>query len=165
MRTNPIADDDLAAVCVDALTATTTPPAIDAGGPDVVPRRAFIELAAAALSRQPRARRVPPWLAKVGATALRPLHPRIAQFAQFAQFVAAISTTELIAPVRGNTTLADAFARAVTDRRRDHAARSRSEAIDPVDALQRAHDPARSTSARTRSTRSAATTGRSRRVH
>ncbi|MBL8625071.1 MAG: NAD(P)H-binding protein [Myxococcales bacterium] len=108
-RTNPIGDDDLAAVCAEAIAHADPRLAIAAGGPDVLPRRAFVELAAAALGRPARTRAVPPWLARAGATVLRPLHPRVGQFAQF---LATIATTDLIAPARGAARLADAFAAA-----------------------------------------------------
>lgn len=108
-RTNPIADADLAAVCLEAVESTEPALAIAAGGPDVLPRRALIELAGAALGRPVRARRVPPWLARAGAAAVRVVHPRLGQFASFA---AAISTTDLVAPARGARRLTDAFAAA-----------------------------------------------------
>jgi uncharacterized protein YbjT (DUF2867 family) len=108
-RTNPIADDDLADVCLEAIASRDPALSIDAGGPDVITRRHIGELAFAALGRPPRFRTVPPWLARVGAGALRPVHPRIAQFASF---VAAISTRDLVAPALGHSRLADAFAAA-----------------------------------------------------
>ena len=108
-RTNPIADDDLADVCVEALVRSEPALHVDAGGPDVLTRRSIGELAFAALGRPARFRRVPAWLATAGATLLRPVHPRIAQFAAF---VAAISTQDLIAPALGASRLGDAFAHA-----------------------------------------------------
>jgi uncharacterized protein YbjT (DUF2867 family) len=110
-RTNPIGDDDLAAVCVEAIAAEARALAIDAGGPDVVTRHAIGEMAFAAAGTPPRFRRVPPWLGRLGAAFLRPLHPRIGQFAAF---IAAISTMDLVAPMRGRERLADAFSRAAT---------------------------------------------------
>src|SRR5262249_33993960 len=108
-RTNPIADDDLADVCLEAIAARAPSLMLDAGGPDVVTRHHLGEMAFAALGEPPRFRTLPPWLARLGAAALRPLHPRIAQFAAF---VAAISTQDLIAPVLGHTRLVRAFATA-----------------------------------------------------
>ena len=108
-RTNPIADDDLAGVCVDALTAPEPALEVAAGGDEILTRHRIGELAFAALGRAPRFRRVPPWLARTGAALLRPLHPRIAQVAACR---AAISVTDLVAPARGRARLADAFATA-----------------------------------------------------
>jgi uncharacterized protein YbjT (DUF2867 family) len=108
-RTNPIGDDDLAALCMGAITSGEPALTVDAGGPDVVTRHAIAEMAFAAAGTPPRFRRVPPWLGRVGAACLRPLHPRVGQFAAF---IAAISTTDLVAPARGRERLTDAFARA-----------------------------------------------------
>ncbi len=105
-RTNPIADDDLAAACLDAIDAGDPALALDCGGPDIITRHELVELAFAAAGQPPRFRRVPPWVARAGAATLRVLHPRIGQFAKF---IAAISTRDLIAPARGKRRLADAF--------------------------------------------------------
>lgn len=109
VRSNPIADDDLADACVTAIGAADPRLALAVGGPEVLPRRAFVELAAAALGRPPRIRHVPPVVARLGAACARPLHPRLGQLGQF---VTAIATTELIAPAHGTRRLADAFAAA-----------------------------------------------------
>ncbi|MBZ0234619.1 MAG: NAD(P)H-binding protein, partial [Deltaproteobacteria bacterium] len=61
-RTNPIGDDDLAAVCLAAIESDEPALAVDAGGPDVVTRHAIAEMAFAAARTEPRYRRVPPWL-------------------------------------------------------------------------------------------------------
>jgi uncharacterized protein YbjT (DUF2867 family) len=108
-RTNPIGDDDLAAVCMGAIASDERALAVDAGGPDVVTRHAIAEMAFAAAGTKPRFRRVPPWLGRLGAAVLRPIHPRIGQFAAF---IAAISTLDLVAPAHGQDRLTDAFARA-----------------------------------------------------
>ncbi|HVV85712.1 MAG TPA: NAD(P)H-binding protein, partial [Kofleriaceae bacterium] len=108
-RTNPIGDDDLAGVCLEAIASAEPALAIDVGGPEVLPRRALVELAGAALGRTITVRRVPPWLARAGSAGLRLVHPRMGQFARF---VAAISTLDLVAPARGTARLADAFAAA-----------------------------------------------------
>lgn len=105
-RTNPIADDDLADVCLEAVDARDPAMTIDVGGPEVLPRRAFAELAGAALGRSVKARRVPAWLARAGGAGLRLVHPRMGQFARF---IATIATTDLVAPARGTQRLADAF--------------------------------------------------------
>lgn len=110
-RTNPIGDGDLAAICAAAIDADERALVIDAGGPDVVTRHDIAELAFAAAGTRPRYRRVPPWLARLGASLLRPVHPRIGQFAAF---IAAISTMDLVAPAHGRDRLTEAFTRAAT---------------------------------------------------
>jgi uncharacterized protein YbjT (DUF2867 family) len=109
VRTNPIGDDDLAAACLEAIDAADPALELAVGGPEVLTRRRIGELAFAAIGRPPRFRRIPPGLARAGTAMLRLLHPRLGQFARF---VAAISTTELVAPARGSERLADAFAAA-----------------------------------------------------
>lgn len=106
-RTNPIADQDLAALCLDAALAAEPALEIAAGGPDVMTRRELAELAFAALGRPPRIRRIPTWLVRAGALALRPIHPRMSQFAGF---MAALADHDAIAPVRGHRRLAEHFA-------------------------------------------------------
>lgn len=108
-RTNPIGDDDLADICMDAIASEKPMLTIDAGGPDVVTRHEIAEMAFAAAGTEPRFRRVPPWLARLGSAFLRPLYPRIGQFAAF---IATISTSDLIAPGHGRERLTDAFKRA-----------------------------------------------------
>jgi len=106
-RTNPIADDDLAAICVDAALSDEPRLEIAAGGPDVVSRRVIGELAFAALGARARFRRIPAWLARGGAALLRPLHPRMAQVAAF---VTALGAHDIVAPSLGRRRLADHFA-------------------------------------------------------
>jgi uncharacterized protein YbjT (DUF2867 family) len=106
-RSNPIADEDLAAVCVDAALADEPALEIAAGGPDVLTRRELAALAFAALGAPARFRRIPTWLVRAGAVALRPLHPRMSQFAAF---MAALARHDAVAPIRGQRRLADHFA-------------------------------------------------------
>jgi uncharacterized protein YbjT (DUF2867 family) len=104
--TNPIADADLAAVCLEALAAKDRALEIDCGGPEVLSRRAIGELAFAAAGRPVRFRAVPAPLLRLAGALGRPFHPRISQFVSF---LAAISTRDLVAPGRGTRRLADAF--------------------------------------------------------
>ena len=106
-RSNPIADDDLADVCVDALADGDPRLEIAAGGPDVLTRRAIGQLAFAALGAPPRFRHVPVGVARIGAALLRPFHPRLAQLTAF---VAGLGAHDVVAPVRGRRRLADHFA-------------------------------------------------------
>jgi uncharacterized protein YbjT (DUF2867 family) len=105
-RTNPIADEDLAEVCVTALESEDPALAIDCGGPEILTRRQMAESAFAALGRPPRVRSMPALPIKIAAFLGRPFHPRITQFLQF---LATISTRDLIAPAHGAHRLAEAF--------------------------------------------------------
>lgn len=107
VRTNPIADQDLADLCDAALASSERVLEIDCGGPEVLTRRAIGELAFAAAGRAPRFLPTPAVLMRAAALIGRPLHPRIAQFAAF---LAAISAVDLVAPVNGTQRLAGAFA-------------------------------------------------------
>lgn len=107
VRTNPIADDDLAALCLDALAAPAG--VVEVGGPEVVERRQLVELAAAALGRRVEVQRVPASLARAGSGLARLFHPRLGQLGAF---VTALATQDLVAPARGTLRLADAFAAA-----------------------------------------------------
>ena len=103
---NPIADDDLAEVCAEALASPEPALELPCGGPEVLSRRRIAELAFAAAGRPPRFRGVPGWLMRGAMWVGRPFHPRITQFLSF---IAAISTQDLIAPPRGRRRLEDAF--------------------------------------------------------
>ncbi|HEY8141448.1 MAG TPA: NAD(P)H-binding protein [Kofleriaceae bacterium] len=118
VRTNPIADEDLADLCDAALESSDPALEIACGGPEVLTRRAIGELAFAATGRAPRFIPMPALLMRAAALIGRPLHPRIAQFAAF---LAHISTVELIAPLHGTRFLAGAF----TDRARSLGAPAR----------------------------------------
>jgi len=104
--TNPIGDDDLATVCVDALASDDPALAVSCGGPEVLTRRRIAELAFAAIGAPPRIRRLPAGVVRAAAWLGRPFHPRITQFMAF---LAAISTQDLIAPAHGRRRLEDAF--------------------------------------------------------
>lgn len=106
-RTNPIADDDLARVCVDAIASGDGALELDCGGPDILTRREIAEAAFTALGQPPRTRNLPAGLVRFAMTLGRPFHPRITQFMKF---IAAISTRDLVAPAHGRRRLADAFA-------------------------------------------------------
>jgi uncharacterized protein YbjT (DUF2867 family) len=106
-RTNPIADDDLAEVCLDAIVADDPRLEVAAGGPDVITRREIGELAFAALGKRPRFRYIPPWLARAGAWMLRPVHPRMSQVASF---ITALGAHDIVAPAVGTRRLAEHFA-------------------------------------------------------
>jgi len=105
-RTNPIADEDLAKVCVEAVRSPDRRLEVSAGGPDVITRREIGDLAFAALGRTPKYRYVPVWLARTGAMFLRPIHPRMSQVVSF---IAALCAHDLVAPAVGTHRLSDDF--------------------------------------------------------
>ena len=80
-KTNPIADSDLARLCVAALTE---PPAErSVGGPEIFTRRRIAELAFEALGKPPRFAELPNWLVRVLAALTWPLSPRVAELTRF----------------------------------------------------------------------------------
>jgi uncharacterized protein YbjT (DUF2867 family) len=115
VRTNPIADDDLAAVAVAQLCAAA--PFVDRelplGGPEIMTRRRMVELAFEALGRKPRLLAMPALLGRLLAFFVRPLSPRISDFLRFA---VALGEDDLIAPVRGARPLLASYEEAVARR-------------------------------------------------
>lgn len=106
-RTNPICEHDLGEIVVDVALGGDGPREVSAGGPDIMSRREIMELVAAQVNRRVRVIGMPVWLGRVGAFALRGLHPRIGQFAQFA---VGLARNDVIAPSLGTTRLADYLA-------------------------------------------------------
>jgi uncharacterized protein YbjT (DUF2867 family) len=104
-KSNPIHEADLAGACLDALEGTETE--VEVGGPETLTRRQEVELAFAALGREPRTRPVPPWAGRATASLLRPFDRR--RSATLA-FLAAINTMDMVAPPYGERRLADYFA-------------------------------------------------------
>jgi uncharacterized protein YbjT (DUF2867 family) len=105
-RSNPIHDDDLAAIAADAVLGGVPKGAHDVGGPEVLTRCKRSELAAAA-GRPGAVRRVPRVVARLASLALRPVHPRVAALMAF---FAALDAQDVIVEPRGTRTLADDFA-------------------------------------------------------
>jgi uncharacterized protein YbjT (DUF2867 family) len=103
-RTNPIHDDDLAAVCAAAVDGDATE--IAAGGPEVLTRRQMAELAFAAVGRPPRLLPLPSWLMRAAAFAMYPFLPRVADLMAFFN---AIGGVDLVAPAHGTRTLGAYF--------------------------------------------------------
>ncbi len=100
-RTNPIATEDLAEVCADAVEDPGFGERA-VGGPDVVTRRDIADLARAAAGRSAASFRVPAGLARFGAWGLRWLHPRLAESIEF---FARVGTVDGIAPAHGRRSL------------------------------------------------------------
>lgn len=103
-RSNPIHPDDLAAACVDVLEQG--PAEIEAGGPEVLSRRAMLELAFAAVGRRPRIVGVPPAIMRLQGRLLAPIHPRLGELVEF---LVAVSTHDGIAAGVGQQRLGDWF--------------------------------------------------------
>ena len=109
VRTNPIAESDLAAVLADQATADLAPGSvhtIEVGGPEVLTRRQIAEAAFTAIGTRPRILPIPTGAMRIGAGALRPVHPRIAALTSF---FAWLHDHDGIAPAVGTTTLSETF--------------------------------------------------------
>jgi uncharacterized protein YbjT (DUF2867 family) len=103
-RTNPICEHDLAEIVVDVALGGDGPRELSAGGPDVMSRREIMALVAAGANRRVRIAGLPLWVGRIGALALRCVHPRMGQFAQFA---VGLAQNDVIAPSLGTTRLVD----------------------------------------------------------
>jgi uncharacterized protein YbjT (DUF2867 family) len=103
-RSNPIADADLARICVEALDG----PALDrtVGGPDVLSRREIIELAFAAVERPTKISTASPGLFGFAGRVVGLFVPRMGELVPFVVY---ISTRDMVAPIAGQLRLVDAF--------------------------------------------------------
>ncbi len=99
-RTNPIHEMDVAELCVEALHRAERE--IHAGGPEVFTRRQIVELAFDVLGARPRVLSVPPVAFRAVAAVARPLDRRLSEMLRFAVVA---STTDVVAPVRGDRRL------------------------------------------------------------
>lgn len=104
-RTNPIADEDVAAAAVDALRDQPREELI--GGPEILTRERIAEMACEAAGVEPRIRHVPLWLARTVAALRRPYQRRIAESLRFN---AMVSEIDWLAPEVGERRLEDHFA-------------------------------------------------------
>lgn len=102
-RTNPIDERDLTDVVVDAALGGG-PREVAAGGPQVMTRREIYEHVAVLAQRRVRIVGTPRWIARIGATLLRLIHPR---FSQFTEFACGLARHDVIAPVLGTRRFAD----------------------------------------------------------
>lgn len=105
-RSNPIHDEDLAAVCA-GLVARDDDAVVELGGPEALTRREMLELAFAALGKPPRIMSIPPWSVGAIATLARPFAPRVAELMAFA---GAMFTNDVVAPSVGTRRLGDYYA-------------------------------------------------------
>jgi uncharacterized protein YbjT (DUF2867 family) len=104
-RSNPIADEDLAALAADVVMGGRDGD-VPCGGPDVLSRRDISELAFQLVGKKPRYWKMPAGLLRAGSVLARPFWPRMAGMARF---FADISTNDLIVPVVGKRRLEDHF--------------------------------------------------------
>lgn len=103
-ETNPIHPRDVAEQLVAHLT--DGPRFVDAGGPEVMTRRAIAELPFRVLKKSPTIVSVPPAVLRAQSAMLRYLHPRVSDLMEF---VAAVSTSRGVAPTVGKERLEDWF--------------------------------------------------------
>ena len=106
-KTNPIDDAELASACIDAFDGDETE--IELGGPEVLTRREIVDEAFRANGRPTKVVPLPAAVARLMGYAMWPISPRMAQLTQF---IAAVSTTDVVAPARGSVRLAEYFASA-----------------------------------------------------
>lgn len=107
VRTNPIADVDLAALCVAELDNPESSER-SVGGPDTFTRKHIAELAFEAVGKPPRFARVPSALVRGLLPVMRWFNPRVADITRF---YLAVSSGDCIAPSSGSSRLAEHFAR------------------------------------------------------
>jgi uncharacterized protein YbjT (DUF2867 family) len=103
-RTNAISERDLAEIVVDVALGGDGPREVTAGGPEVMTRREVFETVASFAGRRVRIAGLPVWMASIGATMTRILHPRMGQFMKFA---VGLADHDVIAPSLGTTRLSD----------------------------------------------------------
>ena len=102
--TNPIHEEDLASVCVDAIDGSNR--SIPAGGPEILSRRQIFEMAFNALGKKPRFIKVPGAMVSAQKRVVSLFDRRLAQLTSFLQTV---SQVDVVAPSFGNRRLSDYF--------------------------------------------------------
>lgn len=105
-RTNPVHERDVARACVAGLDSDVKELAV--GGPETYTRRAVAELAFAALKRPPKISSLPPRVVLALTAPLKLFDRRLYDLLEFG---VAASTTDLVAPAYGATSLAEYFQR------------------------------------------------------
>lgn len=107
-RTNPVHEEDVAAVCAEAVRGTESE--ISVGGPDTFTRREIVELAFDVAGRppgsRPKIRTIPPWVFRGLVAPVRLLNPRIHALMAFG---AAVSVIDVVAPAVGRRDLQTYF--------------------------------------------------------
>lgn len=95
-RTNPVHEQDVARVCVDALSANVREHTV--GGPEIFTRREIVELAFSVIGEKPRIVSVPPGLMRAMRRPVKLLDQRLADFLSFGT---AVSTMDIVSPPLG----------------------------------------------------------------
>ena len=103
-RTNPIHEEDLAAVCVNAIEGPNQ--VIPIGGPETHTRRSIFEMAFKAVGKKPRFIKVPRAMISAQSRMVSLFDSRLAQLTDFLQ---AVSQIDVIAPPTGSQTLEKYF--------------------------------------------------------
>ena len=103
-RTNPVHQVDVAVQMLEHLDSG--PDEMSVGGPETFTRREIAELAFRVLGKRPRVLRVPAAAFRLGARAVGLANPRLGDLLEF---VAAVSTTDCVAPSIGGLRLEDYF--------------------------------------------------------
>lgn len=101
-RTNPIADSDLARLCVAALAEP--PRERTVGGPEILTRRRIAELAFEALGKPPRFISLPNWLVRTLGALTWPISPRVAELTSF---FLEVSSRDCLGEASGTSRLGD----------------------------------------------------------
>ena len=104
-KTNPIHEEDLAAVCVDALESGKRGD-IPVGGPETYTRREIAELAFAALGKKPRLVKAPVWMVQM---MLQPVRLMDKRLYALLEFLLAVTQMDLVAPAVGTRRLETFF--------------------------------------------------------
>ncbi|MGH7720416.1 MAG: SDR family oxidoreductase, partial [Gemmatimonadaceae bacterium] len=112
VRTNPVDERDVAAMCASAISLDEHD--IPLGGPEIYTRREIVELAFEMLGRQPRVSRVPSAVVSLLAAPLRPINRRLHALMTFG---AAMGRADTVAPAFGTRTLRAYFAELVQSER------------------------------------------------
>lgn len=103
-RTNPVHEEDVAAVCAEAVRSTESEMSV--GGPDIYTRREIVELAFDVVGKKPKILSVPSWLFRGLVAPLRPVNPRLHALMAFG---AAVSAIDVVAPAVGRRDLRTYF--------------------------------------------------------
>ncbi|MGI9107661.1 MAG: SDR family oxidoreductase [Pyrinomonadaceae bacterium] len=99
-RTNPIHEQDLAVICVDAIEGERTE--YEVGGTETYTRKEINELAFAAHGKKPRMIRVPASFVNLGLRALQPMDRRLYEMLRF---LVAVTQKDCVAPPTGTHSL------------------------------------------------------------
>lgn len=111
-RTNPVHEEDVAAVCVEALDRQEVDIAV--GGPEVMSRRRIAELAFEVLGTRPRLTSIPPWMFHTLVAPARLWNRRLHALMVFG---AAVSVVDVVAPAVGQRDLRSYFRELAADHR------------------------------------------------